>query len=182
MSKIKWTVDPLHSELGFKIKHLMISNVSGSFKDFSAEVEASGSDFSNAQIELRAKIGSITTNNAERDAHLLNSDFFEVEKYPELNFKSTKIEKVDDESYLLFGNLKMKDIEKEVKLNMEFNGIAKDLYGKQRAGFAVNGKIKRADWGMNFNGALETGGVVLSDEVKIFSEIQLVQDEVDVLA
>ena len=182
MAKTKWLSDPMHSELQFKIKHLMISNVSGSLKNFSAEVETEDEDFSTAKISLAADMASISTNNEQRDAHLRNSDFFEVEKYPELKFKSTKVEKVDSDTFVLYGELTMKDVTKRVKLNVEFNGIAKDPWGGERAGFVITGKINRTDWGMNFNSILETGGVALSEEVKINSELQMVKQEVSVPA
>ena len=182
MTKTKWLLDPMHSELQFKIKHLMISNVSGAFKNFSAEVETEDEDFSTAKINLTAQMDSISTNNEQRDAHLRNSDFFEVEKYPELKFKSTKVEKVDSDTFMLHGELTMKGVTKPVKLDVEFNGATKDPWGGERAGFVITGKINRADWGINFNSVLETGGVMLSEEVRISSEIELVKQEVGVLA
>ena len=182
MTKTKWLLDPIHSELQFKIKHLMISNVSGAFKNFSAEVETEDEDFSTAKINLTAQMDSISTNNEQRDAHLRNSDFFEVEKYPELKFKSTKVEEVDSDTFMLHGELTMKGVTKPVKLHVEFNGATKDPWGGERAGFVITGKINRADWGINFNSVLETGGVMLSEEVRINSEIELVKQEVGVLA
>jgi polyisoprenoid-binding protein YceI len=180
MTKTKWILDPTHSELGFKIKHLMISNVSGSFKAFQAEVETVERDFSKAQINLRADMTSISTNNEQRDAHLQNSDFFEVEKYPEMTFKSTWIEKTDSDSFALHGDLTLKGVTKPVKLNVEYNGVTKDPWGGERAGFVITGKIRRTDWGVNFNGVLETGGVMLGEEVKINSEVQLVKQVTEV--
>ena len=182
MTKTKWLLDPIHSELQFKIKHLMISNVSGAFKNFSAEVETEDEDFSTAKINLTAQMDSISTNNEQRDAHLRNSDFFEVEKYPELKFKSTKVEEVDSDTFMLHGELTMKGVTKPVKLDVEFNGATKDPWGGERAGFVITGKINRADWGINFNSVLETGGVMLSEEVRINSEIELVKQGVGVLA
>jgi polyisoprenoid-binding protein YceI len=181
MSKTKWLLDPMHSELQFKIKHLMISNVTGSLKNFHAEVETDDEDFSTAKINLEAQMDSISTNNEQRDAHLRNSDFFEVEKYPQLQFRSTKVEKVDSDTFVLLGELTMKGVTKPVKLNVEFNGTTKDPWGGERAGFMITGKIHRADWGINFNSVLETGGVVLGEEVKINSEIEVVKQEVGVL-
>ena len=181
MTKTKWLLDPMHSELQFKIKHLMISNVSGAFKNFSAKVETEDEDFSTAKINVTAQMDSISTNNEQRDAHLRNSDFFEVEKYPELKFKSTKVEEVDKDTFVLHGELTMKGVTKPVKLNVEFNGATKDPWGGKRAGFVLSGKINRTDWGVNFNSVLETGGVMLGEEVKINSEIELVKQEVGVL-
>jgi polyisoprenoid-binding protein YceI len=180
MNNTKWLLDPTHSELGFKIKHLMISNVSGSFKNFTAEVESEDEDFSTAEISLTAEMDSIFTNNEQRDAHLRTSDFFEVEKFPKLHFKSTSVETVDADSFALQGNLTLKGVTRPVKLNVEYNGVTKDPWGGERAGFRVTGKIKRSDWGVNFNGVLETGGVMLGEEVKIDGEIQLVKQAVAV--
>jgi polyisoprenoid-binding protein YceI len=182
MKTTKWVLDPTHSELGFKIRHLMITNVSGSFKEFQAEVEMEEGDFSTAQINATAEMASIFTNNEQRDAHLRSSDFFEAGKYPELKFQSTKIEKVDSETFTLYGELTLKGLTKPVKLNVEFTGLAKDPWGGERAGFVLSGKINRSEWGINFNGVLETGGLALSDEVKIHSELQLVKQTVSVAA
>ncbi len=182
MAKTKWLLDPMHSELQFKIKHLMITNVSGALKNFHAEVETEEDDFSTAKISLVAEMDSISTNNEQRDAHLRTSDFFEVEKYPELKFRSTKVEKTDSDIFALHGELTLKGVTKPVKLNVEFNGTTKDPWGGERSGFVVTGKINRSDWGVSFNKALETGGVMLGDEIKINSEIELVKQEVEVLA
>ena len=183
MEKTTWKGDLSHSELGFKIKHLMITNVSGSFKSFDIDVETKGDDFSTAKIKASLDMASISTNNDQRDAHLRNADFFEVEKYPEMKFESTKLEKIDDESFHLYGDLTLKGITKPVKLNVEYTGgVTKDPWGGERAGFAISGKINRSDWGVNFNGVLETGGLMLSEEVKINAEIQLVKEVVAVPA
>ena len=144
----------------------MITSVSGSFRNFKAEVEANETDFSTAQINLTAEMESISTNNEQRDAHLRNTDFFEVEKYPELKFKSTKVTKTGSDTFDLNGELTLKGITKPVKLHVEYNGIAKDPWGGERAGFAITGKINRSDWGVNFNGVLETGSVMLSRRSK----------------
>jgi polyisoprenoid-binding protein YceI len=182
MATTKWVLDSTHSELGFKIKHLMITNVSGSIKNFQAEVITEGDDFSTAQINLTADMASISTNNEQRDAHLRNSDFFEVEKYPELTFKSNRVEKTGSDEFTLYGELTIKGITKSVKLNVEYNGVAKDPWGGERAGFVITGKINRSEWGINFNGVLETGGLMLGEEVKINSEIQLVKQAASVAA
>lgn len=179
---MKWVLDPTHSELGFKIKHLMITNVSGSFRNFEARVETIEEDFSSAKIELSASMDSITTNNEQRDAHLRSSDFFETDKYPELSFRSTKLEKTGDQNFALSGELTIKGITKPVKLNVEFSGLTKDPWGGERAGFLVTGKINRSDWNISFNGVLETGGVMLSEEVRIYAEIQLVKQAVSIAA
>jgi polyisoprenoid-binding protein YceI len=174
MAKTKWTLDPTHSELGFKIKHLMITNVSGFFNKFQVEGETQGEDFSTAKIHLKADMDSIHTNNAQRDAHLKNSDFFEADNHPEMVFESAKIEKTEGENFRLMGNLTIKKISHPVQLNVEFGGITKDPWGGERAGFTISGKIKRSDFGVSF-GLIEGGGTMLGDEVKIHSEIQLVK-------
>lgn len=175
MATTKWAFDPTHSELGFKIKHLMITNVSGAFKKFDVIVEIEGENFSTAQIEAKADMSSIYTSNEQRDVHLRNADFFEVEKYPELIFQSTRIEKVNHERFDLYGTLRMKGVTRPVKLDVEYSGITNDPWGNERAGFTISGKIKRTDWGVSFNALTEAGGVVLSEEVKIHSEIQLIK-------
>jgi polyisoprenoid-binding protein YceI len=182
MATTKWVLDPTHSELGFKIKHLMITNVSGAFTAFNIEVETKNEDFSTARIELTADMASISTNNEQRDAHLRNSDFFETDKYPQLAFRSAKVEKLDSETFNLYGDLTMKGVTKPVKLKVEFSGLAKDPLGNEKAGFVVTGKINRSDWGINFNGVLETGGLMLGEEVKLSAEIQLVKQAAAVAA
>ena len=182
MANTKWVLDPTHSELGFKIKHLMISNVSGNFKEVEAQVTTEGENFATAQIEAKIKTASINTNNEQRDVHLRTSDFLEAEQYPEIIFKSTRIEKQDDEIFLLYGNLTMKGITKPVKLNVEYSGVTKDPWGGERAGVTITGKINRSEWNVTFNAVLETGGVALSDEIKIHSEVQLVKQAVSVAA
>jgi polyisoprenoid-binding protein YceI len=182
MKTTKWILDAAHSELGFKIKHLMITNISGSFKTFQAEAKTEDEDFSTAKINVTVDMASITTNNEQRDGHLRNSDFFEVEKHPELKFNSTKLEEVDGGMFVLYGDLTLKGVTKPVKLDVEFSGVTKDPWGTERAGFSLAGKIKRSDWGINFNSLLETGGVALGDEVKINAEVQLVKQLVAVPA
>ncbi len=177
MASTKWTLDPTHSELGFRIKHLMISNVSGTFNKFQVEGETKGEDFTTAKIKLTADMDSIHTNNEQRDAHLRNADFFETDKHPKMIFESTNVEKVDGENFRLTGNLTLKNISYPVILNVEFGGITKDPWGNERAGFTVSGKIKRSDWGIKF-GLMEAGGAMLGDEVKIHSEVQLVKQTV----
>lgn len=182
METTKWILDPTHSELGFKIKHLMITNVSGSFKNFTVQVETKNNDFSTARIKATAEINSINTNNEQRDQHLRNSDFFEAEKYPELKFQSTGIEKIDNETFNLYGDLTMKGVTKPVKLTVEYNVLSKDPWGGERAGLVITGKLNRNDWGISFNGILETGGLMLGEEVKINSEIQLMKQAVTMAA
>src|SRR4051812_15610545 len=139
----KWKIDPAHSEVGFKVKHLMINNVKGHFKKFSGEVESATDDFKSPKISFTADIASIDTGSEQRDGHLKTGEFFNVEKFPELKFTSKKYE-----AGQLEGDLTMMGITRPVKLNVEFGGIAKDLYGNIKAGFTVTGKIHRKDWGL----------------------------------
>ncbi|GEO08383.1 YceI family protein [Segetibacter aerophilus] len=175
MATTKWSLDPTHSEIGFKIKHLMISNVSGNFNKFDVQVETNGDNFENANVTANIDVASINTNNEQRDAHLRNADFFEVEKHPEITFTSTKVERVDDDTFNLYGNLIIKETTKPVKLSVEYSGVAKDPWGNVKAGFTINGKINRKDFGINYNAVLETGGVMLGEELKVNGEIQLVK-------
>jgi polyisoprenoid-binding protein YceI len=174
----KWVLDPTHSEIGFKIKHLMITNVSGNFNKFEVKAETKGSDFTNAKVSADIEVDSINTNNAQRDAHLKNADFFEAEKHPLITFRSTKLEKLDEETYSLTGDLTIKETTKPVKLALEYGGVTKDPYGNYKAGFSVTGRINRHDFGVSYNAVLETGGVALGEEIKIHGEIQLVKQEV----
>ncbi|HEY3370302.1 MAG TPA: YceI family protein [Prolixibacteraceae bacterium] len=173
--KVKWVLDPSHSEILFKVKHLMITNVKGEFRNFTGEINSVGNDFSKALVSIKIDPSSIFTNEANRDAHLKGADFFNVEENKELTFESTSFKKIDDENSLLIGNLNIKGVSREVKLNVEFGGINTDPWGNEKAGFSLEGKISRKDWGLNWNAALETGGVLVSDEVKISAEVQFVK-------
>lgn len=176
MSKIKWSLDPTHSEVQFKIKHLMITNVTGSFAKYEVTAETDNEDFMSADISFIADVNSVTTNNEQRDGHLKGADFFDTEKFPQIKFKVSKYEDIDhDGSYELYGDLTIKDITKSIKLDVEFGGLMKDPWGNVKAGFTINGKINRKDWGLNWNAPLETGGVLVSEEVRISCEIQLVK-------
>jgi polyisoprenoid-binding protein YceI len=124
---------------------------------------------------IKANVTSINTNNLQRDEHLRTSDFFDAKTYPEMLFESERVKKIDQENYKVFGNLTMKGITKPAELNVEYNGVTKDPWGNERAGFTVTGKIKRSEWEVNFNALLETGGVALSHEVKIQSELQFIK-------
>jgi len=176
MTNAKWILDPTHSEITFKVKHLMITNVKGEFRNFSASIE--GEDFTKSPVHLSIDASSVFTNNDDRDNHLRSADFFETENFPELKFSSSKFIKLDDENYTLTGNLEIKGVSKEVKLDVEFGGINTDPWGNEKAGFSLSGKISRKDWGLNWNAALETGGVLVSDEVRIFAEVQFVKQSV----
>ena len=171
--KTKWVLDPTHSELGFKVRHMMITNVKGEFKNFDVEID--GEEITKSKIKVTVDATSITTNDQKRDGHLRSNDFFDVENYKEILFEGTSFVKVDEENYLLKGMLTMKSVSKEISLAVEFGGINKDPWGNEKAGFSISGKIRRKDWGLNWNAALETGGVLVSDEVKIFGEVQFLK-------
>lgn len=154
----------------------MISNVKGKFTEFSADITTVDDDFSKAEVTVKVEAASVNTGNPDRDKHVKGADFFDVEKYPEIVFKGKKLEAVDgDGSYELYGDLTMKDVTLPVKLEVEFGGILKDPWGNEKAGFTVNGKINRTEWGLVWNTALETGGVLVSESVNISCEIQLVR-------
>ncbi len=173
MATTKWVLDPTHSELLFKVKHLMITNVKGEFRKFSGEID--GEDFTKAPVKVNIESSSVFTNNDERDNHLKSGDFFDVENHKELTFESTSLKKVDDNEYKLKGILTIKGVSTEVTLDVEFGGTNKDPWGNEKAGFSLTGKINRKDWGLNWNAALESGGVLVSDEVKIQAEVQFVK-------
>lgn len=175
VTSTKWSNDPTHSELTFKVKHLMITNVKGEFRKFDVSVESDGSDFSNAKVSVKIDASSIDTNNNDRDTHLKSADFFDVENHKEITFESTELNKLDEDNYQLKGILSMKGTNKEVVLDVDFGGFIKDLYGNEKAGFSITGKFNRKDWGLNWNAALETGGLMVSEEVKLNAEVQLVK-------
>ncbi|OYQ38364.1 hypothetical protein CHU92_05300 [Flavobacterium cyanobacteriorum] len=175
MATTKWAVDPTHSEIGFKVKHMMFTNVSGSFGKFTAEAETDGDNFDNAKFAFSGDINSITTGNADRDGHLLSADFFDAEHHPKLTFESTAFTKKNEGDYTLTGNLTLHGETRPVTLEAEFGGIAKDPWGNTKAGFTITGKINRKDWGLTWNAALETGGVLVSEEVKLAIELQFVK-------
>ena len=163
----KWLIDPAHSEVHFKIKHLVISTVTGSFKKFEGSVESEKEDFSDAVIQFSADTASVDTNNEQRDGHLKSDDFFNAEKYPKLTFVSTEIEKNGDE-YILKGNLTIRDVTKPVELEVEYGGTTKDSYGQTKAGFDITGKINRQDYGVS------GGGPVVGDDIPITIDLEMV--------
>ncbi len=169
----KWIIDPSHSEVQFKVKHLVISTVTGSFKEYEGEVEATSEDFTDAKATFSATVNSIETNSAQRDEHLKSADFFDAANHPKITFVSTSLEKKSSSDYLLKGNLTIKDKTKPIELNVEFGGIAKDMYGQTKAGFEITGKINRQDFGLTWGALTEAGGLVVSDDVKLLLNIQL---------
>ena len=176
MATRTWAIDPTHSEVHFKIKHLMITNVTGSFNIFQASVITEDEDFSKAKISFTADVNSIDTGDEQRDGHLKSSDFFDGANYPQIKFVATRSESVDnDGSYEMYGDLTIREVTKNIKLSVEFGGVVQDAYGNTKAGFTINGKINRKDFGLTWSAVTEAGGIVVSDEVRIISEIQLIE-------
>lgn len=170
-----WKIDPTHSDVQFKVKHLMITTITGQFGTFDATMQTKGDDFSAADISFSADINSISTQNAQRDQHLLAGDFFEADKYPKLQFVSKEVKKIDDENYKVIGDLTIRDNTRPVELKVEFGGEVVDPWGQTKAGFELSGKINRKDFGLTFNATTETGGVLLSDEVKLLASVQMIK-------
>lgn len=175
MAKTNWNMDPTHSEMGFKVKHMMITNVSGSFGSFNATAKTEGDDFSTAEIEFTADIATVNTGNEQRDGHLKSADFFDAENHPQIKFASNKVEKKGEGEYVVHGDLTIRGVAKPVAFQAELGGIGKDPWGNEKAGFSISGKINRTDFGLNWNAALEAGGVLVSEEVKFNGELQFVR-------
>ena len=174
MANSTWAIDPSHSEIQFKVKHLVITTVTGNFKEFSGSVEAND-DFDGASISFEAKTSSINTNNEQRDEHLKSADFFDAEQFPTLSFQSTTFIKKGSDEYSLTGNLTMKGVTLPIDLAIEYNGNATDPWGNVKAGFEITGKLNRKDFGLSWNAPTEAGGVLVSEEVKLIANIQLVK-------
>ena len=178
-TKSKWVIDPVHTEIAFKVKHLMITNVKGVFKEFDASIYTTGDDFMTAEVDFWMNPASIDTGSADRDKHLKSADFFDVENHKEITFRGNTYEKVDEDSYELYGDLTVRGVTKRIKLDVEFGGVVKDPWGNEKAGFSINGKINRKDWDLNWNAALEAGGWLVGDEVRISCEVQLLKSNED---
>ena len=173
MSTQKWSTDPSHSEVHFKVKHLMITTVTGKFASFEGSMENNNADFSDAKISFSADINSIDTGNEQRDGHLKSKDFFDAEQFPKLSFTSSSFSKLTDEKYELKGDFTMRGITMPVVLNVVYNGQMDDPYGNTKAGFEINGVLLRKDFGLSWDAATETGGVVVSNEVKLHLNVQM---------
>ncbi|WP_162426630.1 YceI family protein [Pontibacter pudoricolor] len=176
MATIKWVVDPMHSEVQFKVKHLMITTVTGHFRNFNIEAVTTSDKFTDAaRIVFTADVNSISTNNEQRDAHLKSADFFDVEKYDGIKFDAKSYENVGGSDYLLHGDLTIRDVTRPVTVGVEFGGIVVDPYGQTKAGFTVDGKISRKEFGLTWNAVTEAGSVVVSDEIRLQADVQLVK-------
>jgi polyisoprenoid-binding protein YceI len=170
----KWALDKAHSQIQFKVKHLMITTITGGFSSFDTSVETEEDDFMTARISFTADTASVFTGNPERDKHIKSSDFFDVENHPTLKFIATRYQKLDDKgNYKLFGDLTIRDITKNIELDVEFAGVVKDPWGNNKAGFVITGSVNRKDFGLKWNVITEAGSLLVGEEVRINCEIQL---------
>lgn len=174
MENTKWEIDPVHSVIQFHYKHLMIATLSGKFDEIAGTVEA-GDNFENAKFTFNANINSINTNDEKRDTHLKSADFFDAEKFPTLSFSSTKFSKTENQEFELEGNLTIKDIGKPITLAVKYGGTSKDPWGNIKAGFELKGKINRKDYGLTWNVQIEAGGTMVSEDITIDANIELVK-------
>jgi polyisoprenoid-binding protein YceI len=170
-----WNIDSTHSVIGFKVRHMMISNVTGTFGDFNATAETAGDDFSTAKFSFRAGIDSINTGVVDRDGHLKSADFFDSANHPDLTFVSKSVNKISEEELEILGDMTIRGTTKSVKLKAEFNGIAVDPYGQTKAGLSIIGKIKRSEFGLVWSAVTEAGNIVVGDEITLNTEIQFVK-------
>jgi polyisoprenoid-binding protein YceI len=173
----KWALDPAHSELAFKVRHMMITNVKGEFKRFDVSLLTQGTDLTKSFIDVTVDATSISTDDDQRDGHLKSADFFDVKNHRTISFEGKSFRKIFDDQYKLKGILTIKGISKEIDLDVEFGGISKDPWRREKAGFTIQGMIDRKDFGLTWNAALETGGVLVSDQVRISGELQFVRQQ-----
>jgi polyisoprenoid-binding protein YceI len=172
-----WKIDPAHSKIEFKVKHLVVTTLAGHFSKFDATVETNSDDFTDAKITFEADVDSITTGQEQRDGHLKSDDFFNAAAYPKIKFVSTSFTKVDDENYKLNGNLTIRETTLPITLNVEYGGTTKNHFGKTLAGFELHGKINRKDFGLKWTATTEAGNIVVSDEVKLAIVVEMLKQE-----
>ncbi|MBE9586272.1 polyisoprenoid-binding protein [Mucilaginibacter sp. JRF] len=177
MATTVWTLDPTHSEVQFKVKHLVISTVTGSFKNFEGTLTTEGDDIANGTVEFSLDVNSIDTNQEQRDGHLKSADFFDAEQFPTITFKSTSLTAKGDDDYVAEGDLTVKGITKPVTLNVEFGGSADDFYGNTKAGFEVTGKINRKEFGLTWDGVTEAGSIVVGEDIKLIANVQFAKQK-----
>ncbi len=170
-----YKIDSTHSDVMFKVKHLMISTATGVFKKFDGTLQIDEEDFVNAKVTFEADIDSVDTKNEQRDEHLKGEDFFSAEQFPKMTFTSTEIQKTGDNEYALTGDLTIRDVTKPVELKVEYNGSTKDPWGYERMGFEVSGKINRKDYGLKWSAVTEAGGLVVADDVKLAMNVEMVK-------
>ncbi|NED87872.1 YceI family protein [Streptomyces sp. SID11233] len=170
-----YTIDPSHSSIGFTVRHAMVTNVRGSFGEHEGSLKLDGSDPAGSAVSIDVKIASVDTGIADRDGHLVSGDFFDAEKFPLMTFRSTSTEQLGGDKYRVTGDLTIKDVTRPLAIDLEFNGSATDVYGNERVGFEGGTEILRSDWGLTWNAALETGGVMVSDKVKLNFDISAIK-------
>lgn len=175
MSKQVWNIDAAHSEIGFKVRHMMITNVNGIFNSYSATMHADATDFSDAEISFEADIDSISTRNEQRDGHLKSPEFFDVEKFPKVSFKSSSFTKTGDGQYTMKGHFNMHGVEKEISMNVEFTGTVVDPWGQVKAGFEITGALNRSEFGLTWNATSEDGSIVLDEVIKLVLNVQMIK-------
>ncbi|MDQ8749852.1 YceI family protein [Elizabethkingia miricola] len=175
MAKSIWAIDPTHSEIGFKVKHMMFTNVSGKFEEIYVNLENEDDHFETSDITFSAEVNSVNTGNLDRDNHLRSADFFDAEHYPKITFKSTAVKKINEGEFQILGDLTIKNVTQSIALDAEYSGLMKDPWGNTKTGLSINGKINRKDFGLTWNASLETGGVLVGEEIKLTAEIQLIK-------
>ncbi|MEU8472850.1 YceI family protein [Streptomyces sp. NPDC029006] len=171
-----YTIDPSHSTIGFVARHAMITNVKGGFQDFTGTLHLDGADPSRSTATLDIRMESIETGNADRDGHLKSADFFRIEEFPVMTFRSTKAEALGGDDYRITGDLSLLGVTKSITLDLEFNGSATDPFGNERVGFEGRTELLRSEWGLTWNAALETGGVLVSDKIKLAFDISAIKN------
>ena len=177
MTKTKWALDTAHSSVDFSVRHMMIANVKGSFHNFSATVEADPTDLTTANIEFTIETSSVDTRNKDRDGHLVSADFFDAENFPTMIFRATSIEKTDEGEYNVTGDFTLRGVTKQETFVVTYEGQGKDPWGNIKVGFSAEGSLNRSDYGLVWNAALETGGVLVGDKVKFNLQLQASQAE-----
>ena len=170
-----YKIDPSHSEITFKVKHLVITTVTGHFATFDATMTAERPDFSDAQIDFEADVNSISTKSEQRDTHLKSDDFFSADKFPKITFKSTSVESKDGDEFILHGDITIRDVTKRIALNVEHGGSVVDPWGNSREGFELTGKINRKDFGLTWNGVTDTGSVLVSEDVRFAINVEMIK-------
>ena len=172
-----YTIDPTHSRIGFVARHAMVTKVRGSFNQFEGSGYFDAENPANSRVQLTIQAASIDTRNADRDGHLRSNDFFDMDTYPEITFASTSVEQVSEDTYRVTGDLTIKGVTQPVTVDFEYTGTARDPFGNQRIGFEGSTTVNRKDWGVNFNAALETGGVLISEKVTLEFEVSAIRSE-----
>lgn len=172
-----WTLDPLHTHIGFSVKHMMVTTVRGQFRTYSGTVNLDANDFTKSTFSGEIDVASIDTGVGQRDDHLRNNDFFDAPNHPKITFKSTKIEAKGDGEFVAHGDITIRGVTKEIELQVEFHGTSKNPYGKTVAGISARGTVNRKDFGVNFNAVLETGGVAVAEKVKLELDFELIKEE-----